>query len=107
LLNSSDDAIYGDAERFDYVYKAETNKANPRANNTSGDIIEVTEANSDAAATTFAWDIFLLAGDPKDHSTYFAGYPKEKISPIGAIGNFGSYIASEPALGSPVRVGSP
>jgi uncharacterized protein len=62
-------------------------KANPRVDNRSGHIIEVTEANNDAAATTFGWDIFLLAGDPKDESTYFAGYPKEKVSPIGAPDN--------------------
>jgi uncharacterized protein len=67
--------------------RAAPDKANPRANNTSGHIIEVTEASDDAAATTFTWDIFLLAGDPADESTYFAGYPKDKISPIGAPDN--------------------
>jgi secreted PhoX family phosphatase len=67
--------------------RAAPDKANPRANNRSGHIIEVTEANNDAAATTFTWDIFMLAGDPADESTYFAGYPKDKVSPIGAPDN--------------------
>ncbi|MDQ2999036.1 MAG: PhoX family phosphatase [Chloroflexota bacterium] len=67
--------------------RAGADKANPRVDNRSGHIIEVTEANNDAAATTFTWDIFLLAGDPKDASTYFAGYSKDKVSPIGAPDN--------------------
>lgn len=40
-----------------------TDAANPRTNNTTGHIIRWRESNSDAAATTFAWDIFALAGD--------------------------------------------
>jgi secreted PhoX family phosphatase len=64
-----------------------TDRANPRANNRSGHIIEITEANNDHAATTFTWDIFLLAGDPADESTYFAGYPKDRVSPIAAPDN--------------------
>jgi secreted PhoX family phosphatase len=67
--------------------RAGPDKANPRADNRSGHIIEVTEANNDAAATTFTWDIFMLAGNPTDESTYFAGYPKDKVSPIGAPDN--------------------
>jgi uncharacterized protein len=38
--------------------------ANPRAPNRWGHIIEITEAQHDAAAGTFRWEIFLLAGDP-------------------------------------------
>ncbi len=38
--------------------------ANPRGNNVYGHIIRWRESVSDAAATTFNWDIFLLAGDP-------------------------------------------
>lgn len=60
---------------------------NPRAENRYGHIIEVTEANDDHAATSFRWEIFMLAGDPKDDSTFFAGYPKDKVSPIGAPDN--------------------
>ena len=41
-----------------------TDKANPRANNVYGHIIRWREAGGDSAATTFAWDIFVLAGDP-------------------------------------------
>ena len=38
--------------------------ANPRANNLGGHIMRWTEAGADAAATTFTWSHFVLAGDP-------------------------------------------
>jgi secreted PhoX family phosphatase len=38
--------------------------ANPRANNRYGHIIRWTETGGDPAATTFEWNIFVLAGDP-------------------------------------------
>ena len=62
-------------------------EANPRIGNKHGHIIEIEEAGNDAAATTFIWRIFLLAGDPEDPSTYFAGYDKSKVSPISAPDN--------------------
>lgn len=37
--------------------------ANPRAENAMGQIVRWREADNDHAATTFAWDLFLLAGD--------------------------------------------
>ena len=40
------------------------NAANPRVNNKSGHIIEITEHNDDATAMGFRWNVFLLAGDP-------------------------------------------
>lgn len=39
-------------------------EANPRAVNNWGHIIRWNETGGDAAATTFDWDIFLLAGNP-------------------------------------------
>ena len=41
------------------------NAANPRAENTFGHIVRWRENNHDAAASTFEWDIFALAGDPQ------------------------------------------
>ncbi|MFN8811605.1 MAG: PhoX family protein, partial [Acidobacteriota bacterium] len=66
-----------------------TDAANPRANNRSGHIIEVREQGNDHAATTFQWGIFMLCGDPNvpAQGTYFAGAPREKVSPIGAPDN--------------------
>lgn len=60
--------------------KADVDEANPRSENAFGHIIEITEDSDDHAATTFAWEIFLLAGDPADESTYFAGFPKDQVS---------------------------
>lgn len=42
--------------------------ANPRAKNVYGQIVRWREAGGDAAATTFEWDIFVLAGNPSVHS---------------------------------------
>lgn len=56
--------------------------ANPRAENAYGHIIELTEDGDDSAAEAFTWDIFLLCGDPADESSYFAGFPKDNVSPI-------------------------
>jgi secreted PhoX family phosphatase len=38
---------------------------NPRAPNLMGHLIRWREQDGDAAATTFAWDVFLLAGEPQ------------------------------------------
>jgi secreted PhoX family phosphatase len=68
------------------------NAANPRPDNRSGHIIEITEDGDDATSTRFRWEVFLLAGDPAHgrfivdaselvpgklgaQDTYFAGYP--------------------------------
>jgi secreted PhoX family phosphatase len=42
-----------------------TDRANPRAPNEAGHILEFIEQNADAAATTFRWEIFLLGGAPE------------------------------------------
>jgi len=41
-----------------------TDDANPRAGNRFGQIVRWTENGNDAAATSFNWDIFVLAGNP-------------------------------------------
>ena len=61
--------------------------ANPRPNNIGGHIIEIVEDGDDAAATRFSWEIFLLAGNPADPSTYFAGFAKDQVSPIACPDN--------------------
>lgn len=42
-----------------------TDAANPRVNNSHGHIIRWTEDGDTAKATTFKWEMFLLAGDPR------------------------------------------
>ncbi len=67
--------------------EGDTDAANPRANNETGHVIELTEAGDDPTATTFTWEIFLLCGNPSDESTHFAGYDKSNVSPISCPDN--------------------
>jgi hypothetical protein len=64
------------------------NKANPRANNRHGHIIEITEEKNDATATSFKWEIFCLCGDPAvaTEGTYWAGWTG-LVSPISSPDN--------------------
>lgn len=39
--------------------------ANPRVSNSHGHVLRWVEAGNSAAATTFQWEVFLLAGDPR------------------------------------------
>jgi secreted PhoX family phosphatase len=59
--------------------------ANPRPNNFAGHIIEITEDGNDQAATTFQWEIFILAGDPDESGTWYGG--AEDVSPFAAPDN--------------------
>ncbi|MER6525535.1 PhoX family protein [Streptomyces sp. NPDC001508] len=62
-------------------------EANPRTNNKHGHILELTERRNRADATSFGWSLFLVAGDPADPATYFAGFPKDRVSPISCPDN--------------------
>jgi len=63
-------------------------EVSPRIANRDGHILELTEAGNDATSTKFTWNILLVAGDPKvNGSTYFAGYPTDKVSPISCPDN--------------------
>ncbi|GAA2403037.1 PhoX family protein [Nonomuraea africana] len=66
---------------------AQVDEANPRPSNKHGHVLEIIERRDDAAATTFAWSIPLVCGDPNDPATYFAGFDKTKVSPISCPDN--------------------
>lgn len=66
---------------------AQVDKANPRAENRHGHVIELTEAGNDPSALSFQWNLFLVCGEPNDPSTYFAGYPKSGVSSISSPDN--------------------
>lgn len=59
--------------------------ANPRQQHPGGHVIELVEGGD---TERFKWQIFLLCGDPDDPSTYFAGFPKDQVSPIAGPDNF-------------------
>jgi len=61
--------------------------ANPRVENAYGHIIELAEEGNDHAATTFRWEMFMICGSPTDDSTFFAGFPKDQVSPISSPDN--------------------
>jgi len=63
---------------------AQVDAANPRPDNRHGHIIEILEAGNDPSATTFRW---ALSGEPSDPSTYFAGFPKDKVSTFSCPDN--------------------
>ncbi|MEU6530819.1 PhoX family protein [Streptomyces sp. NPDC046928] len=62
-------------------------EANPRRANKHGQILELTEHRGRADSERFAWSLFLVAGDPDDPATYFAGFPKDQVSPISCPDN--------------------
>ncbi|KQZ68587.1 PhoX family protein [Nocardioides sp. Root151] len=65
----------------------QVDEANPRGPNKHGHVIEITERRNDAGALTFTWQLVLIAGDPTDPSTYFAGYDRNQVSPISCPDN--------------------
>ncbi|TFV52530.1 PhoX family phosphatase [Blastococcus sp. TF02A-35] len=58
----------------------------PRPGNRNGHIIEWRETRG-ATGDRFEWRLFLVAGDPNDPGTYFAGYDKSKVSAISCPDN--------------------
>ena len=58
--------------------------ANPRNDNKSGQILEITDNH---AGTDFTWELLLVCGDPAAADTYFAGFDKSKVSPISCPDN--------------------
>ena len=55
--------------------------------NRNGYVLEMEAANDDHAGRGFFWRLMLVCGDPRAPETYFAGYPKEKVSPISCPDN--------------------
>ncbi|MCI3274821.1 PhoX family protein [Streptomyces cylindrosporus] len=66
---------------------AKADEANPRNANKHGHVLELTERRNRAESTSFAWSLFLVAGDPDNPATYFAGFPKDDVSPISCPDN--------------------
>ena len=83
--------------------EAETDEANPlwqsqtrpslgaplvtQNGNRNGYVLEMEPANDNHAGRSFFWRLMLVCGDPRAPETYFAGYPKEQVSPISCPDN--------------------
>jgi secreted PhoX family phosphatase len=65
----------------------------PASGNRNGYVLEMTPGNDNHAGTDFQWSLMLVCGDPEAPETYFAGFPKEQVSPISCPDN----VAFDPA----------
>jgi uncharacterized protein len=55
--------------------------------NRNGYVLEISPRRGDHASTSFGWDLMLVCGDPDAPETYFAGYPRQLVSPISCPDN--------------------
>jgi secreted PhoX family phosphatase len=65
----------------------QVDRANPRANVKLGHIVELSEDGGDHTATRFRWEMFILAGDPKNpaHKASYQG--RADVDPFGMPDN--------------------
>ncbi|HSE09491.1 MAG TPA: PhoX family phosphatase [Nocardioidaceae bacterium] len=59
----------------------------PAAGNRNGYVLEITEDDDRPTSLGFRWTLMLVCGDPEAPETYFAGYPKDQVSPISCPDN--------------------
>jgi uncharacterized protein len=66
----------------------QVDKANPRAANKYGHILELVEDGGDHGGTRFRWEILILGGDPREasHGAYYQG--RTDVSPLATPDNF-------------------
>ncbi|MDG4667295.1 PhoX family phosphatase [Mycobacterium sp. 236(2023)] len=64
--------------------EAPADASNPRNDNKSGQILEITDNHT---GTDFTWDLLLVCGDPAAADTYYGGFDKTKVSPISCPDN--------------------
>lgn len=55
--------------------------------NRNGYVLEMTPGHGGHAGRTFTWDLMLVCGDPHAPETWFAGFPKQLVSPISCPDN--------------------
>jgi secreted PhoX family phosphatase len=58
-----------------------------QSGNRNGYVLELEPANGSHAGRNFFWRLMLVCGDPRAPETYFAGFPKEQVSPISCPDN--------------------
>ncbi|MGE2835508.1 PhoX family protein [Mycobacterium sp. SMC-4] len=64
--------------------KPTADAANPRNENKSGQVLELTD---DHAGESFTWELLLVCGDPQAADTYYGGFNKSQVSPISCPDN--------------------
>ena len=66
---------------------SQVDEANPRPDNKHGHIVEIAPRGGRHASDHFGWKLVLVAGDPKDPTTYFNGFDKTKVTSISCPDN--------------------
>ncbi|ADB73826.1 PhoX family protein [Geodermatophilus obscurus] len=69
-----------------FAFDAEDGRYEERPGNRNGHVIEWEETGS-IGGDTFTWRVFILAGNPEDPGTYFAGYDKSQVSAMSCPDN--------------------
>ena len=77
-VNPKNQKVYVMLTKNDERQASQLEPCNPRVENKSGHIIELTAPNNDHAAKKFKWDILLLAGNPKETLTNYHPATSEK-----------------------------
>jgi secreted PhoX family phosphatase len=78
-------ALSNNVERGVTPGRESATEPNPRNNNKHGQVLELTER--DPLSLRFDWWLFMVCGDPDAPDTYFAGFPKDQVSPISSPDN--------------------
>jgi secreted PhoX family phosphatase len=78
-------ALSNNVERGVTPGRESATEPNPRNNNKHGQVLELTE--HDPLSLRFDWWLFMVCGDPDAPDTYFAGFPKDQVSPISSPDN--------------------
>jgi uncharacterized protein len=55
--------------------------------NRNGYVLEIMPRGGDHGRDRFRWQLMLVCGDPEAPETYFAGFPKNRVSPISCPDN--------------------
>ncbi|MEX5718034.1 PhoX family protein [Geodermatophilus maliterrae] len=69
-----------------FAFDPEDGTYEERPGNRNGHVIEWEETGS-IAGDTFDWRVFILAGNPEEPGTYFAGYDKSQVSAMSCPDN--------------------
>lgn len=64
--------------------EAPPDAANPRNDNKSGQVLEITDEHT---GTNFTWNLLLVCGDPAAADAYYGGFDKSRVSPISCPDN--------------------
>ena len=88
LTNNSNRKVADEANpiSLSFAFDVEDGTYEQRAGNRNGHVMEW-EESSGIAGDTFNWRVFIVAGNPEEPGSYFAGYDKEQVSALSCPDN--------------------